>query len=329
MTSSLPPLKALRTFESAGRHLSFRKAAAQLHVTPAAVSHQIKLLEEHLGVALFRRMTRAIELTAAGRALLPVLSESFGRIAQAVNAVRAGQDTQPLRICVPPSFASKWLMPRLHGFVKAFPDIDLRVSTSMRLVDPRNRASRDDDGRGHDDGTDIAIRFGNGDYPGCHVDKLFDVSFTPLCSPQLLTAAHPLHTPGDLRHYPLLHDDLNEISDGWASWPRWFAAAGVEDVSASRGSHFSQPILGLEAAVDGAGIVLGARELAASDIAAGRLLAPFALTVGTGAGYYVLCCETEAADARIEAFRTWVLKEATALRGKRQARPGFPGREEG
>ena len=324
MLSSLPPLNALRTFESAGRHLSFRKAAAELHVTPAAVSHQIKLLEDHLGVALFRRLTRAIQLTEAGRALLPALSGGFAQLAQAVNGIRGYRSTSTLSICVPPSFASKWLMPRLHDFVKAFRDIDIRVSTSMRLVDPRRPAAPGSisEGRYHDDDVDVGIRFGTGQYPGCRVDKLFDVSFTPLCSPRLQVPSHPLGEPADLRHYPLLHDDLNDISDGWASWARWFAAAGIENLSASRGPHFSQPILGLEAAVDGAGVVLGARELAAVDVAAGRLMAPFPLSVKTGAGYYVVCCEADADDPRIAAFRAWILNEARELRKEKPVKSG-------
>lgn len=325
MTRSLPPLKALRAFESAGRQLSFRKAAAELHVTPAAVSHQIKQLEELLGVALFRRLTRRIQLTEAGERLLPGVRDGFARLVQAVDGLGIDRHAETLSICVPPMFASKWLMPRLHGFVSAFPDVDIRVSTSMRLVDARKgspvpvaRADLE-----QDEPVDVAIRFGSGKYPGCRSDKLFDVSFTPLCSPGLLASARPLTKPADLGLYPLLHDDLHHVSDGWANWASWFDAAGTENLARKRGPHFSQPILGLDAAVDGAGVVLGAKELAALDIAAGRLVAPFPVSVKTGAAYYVVCRDEAAADPRIAAFRSWLLSEARRQRaGKTAGRSG-------
>lgn len=316
MNSSLPPLKALRAFESAARHLSFQKAAAELHVTPAAISHQIKLLEEHLGVALFRRLTRRIQLTESGQQLLPELTQGFAHLSRAVDRVRAHHEPAALSICVPPLFASKWLMPRLHSFVAAHPDVEIRVSTSMHLVDPRKdglvAAARADFEK--DDEIDVAIRFGSGRYPGCRVDKLFDVSFTPLCSRRLL-AAHPMREPLDLAQVPLLHDDLHHVSDGWANWALWFDAAGIENLARRRGPHFSQPILGLDAAADGTGVVLGAKELATTDIEAGRLVAPFPLGVETGAAYYMVSCEQTADDPEIAGFRAWLLREArTAVR---------------
>lgn len=310
MAYSLPPLKSLRAFESAGRHLSFRKAAAELHVTPAAVSHQIRLLEEHLGVQLFRRMTRAVELTEVGRAFLPKLIEAFEGVAQAVNSVRCYQETGTLTVCVPPLFGAKWLTPRIRGFVEAFPDIDLCVSTSARLLDQRQPTPALPTAKCEAEQPDVTIRFGSGRYPGCQVDKLFEVNFTPLCSPRLLAGAHPLREPADLRRHLLLHDDLRRISDGWPSWPQWLQAAGVADVDAGRGPHFSQPQLCLDAAVDGAGVLLGAREVLAHDIEAGRLVAPFALAIKTKAAYYAVSREDDARHPKIAAFRRWLLKEA-------------------
>ncbi|HEX8963841.1 MAG TPA: transcriptional regulator GcvA [Rhodocyclaceae bacterium] len=308
--SHFPPLKALRAFESAGRHLSFQKAAAELHVTPAAISHQIKLLEEHLGTPLFSRMTRRIKLTAAGRHLLPELADGFARIAAAVARVRSSRRPGTLSIAVPPLFASKWLMPRLHAFVSAFPDLELKVSTGMHLVDAhRDLPVPHARGDSEEAPVDIAIRFGSGRYPGCRAMKLFDVSFTPLCSPRLPTTARPLRSAADLAHHPLLHDDLHHLSDGWASWASWFEAAGIENLARRRGPHFSQPILGLDAAIDGAGVVLGSRELAAADLAAGRLLAPIPIAIRTGASYYAVCCEDEADDPRIAGFMDWLLRE--------------------
>lgn len=314
MAYSLPPLKSLRAFESAGRHLSFRKAAAELHVTPAAISHQIRQLEDHLGVQLFRRLTRAVELTEVGRTLLPKLREAFEGVAEAVNGVRRYQETGTLNVCVPPLFGAKWLTPRIPAFIQAFPDIELCVSTSARLLDQRHPAGpsiRPSNCEG--DAPDVSIRFGTGRYPGHRVDKLFEVSFTPLCSPQLLTAAHPLREPSDLCHHLLLHDDLRRISDGWPSWQQWLRAAGVDDIDASRGPHFSQPQLCLDAAIDGAGVLLGAREVLTHDIAAGRLAAPFALAVKTKAAYYVVSRAEDASHPKIAAFRGWLVEEARAV----------------
>lgn len=321
----MPPLNALRAFESAARHLSFRKAAEELHVTPAAVSHQIKILEDQIGIQLFRRLTRAVELTEAGRSFLPKLSEAFEVLAQAVNKVRAHEKTGALSVNVPPSFAAKWLMPRLHRFVTAYPDIDIRISASMRLVDTR----RQDGSYGYPDehdrsgDFDIDIRFGSGQYPKHRVDKLFNVSFTPLCSPRLLEGLRPLKKPADLRYHLLLHDELPDISDGWPNWATWLAAAGVADVDAERGPHFNHPILGLEAAVDEMGVALGVKELAAYDLAAGRLVAPFDLVMEIDSAYYLVVEESSADSPKVKVFREWLLKEAIDLRkqaGKQERR---------
>jgi LysR family glycine cleavage system transcriptional activator len=281
-----------------------------LHVTPAAISHQIKLLEDHLGVQLFRRMTRAIELTEVGRAFLPKLNDGFERVAQAVNSVRSYQESGTLAVCVPPLFGAKWLTPRIHGFVAAFPDIDIRLSTSIRLVDQRRPGLTIVAGECEVDEPDITIRFGRGRYSGCQVDKLFEVSFTPLCNSQLLSAKNPLRTPADLRHHLLLHDDLHRISDGWATWEQWLQAATADEVDANHGPHFSQPQLCIDAAIDGAGILLGAREVLALDIAAGRLVAPFPQVLETSASYYIVSCTQTADHPKIAAFRRWLIEEA-------------------
>ena len=312
MTHSWPPLTALRAFESAGRHLSFCKAAAELHVTPAAISHQIKLLEDQLGVPLFRRFPRAIELTEAGRNFLPKLSEGFDRLAEAVRTVRAFQKSGRLAVNVPPSFAAKWLMPRLHRFVNNFPDIDVRISATMRQVDlcRQNGAHTIVGDNERADDADISVRYGTGDYPNRQVQKLFKVSFTPLCNPRLMDGQRPLRKPADLRHYTLLHDDLPDISEGWANWAQWLHAAGADGIEANRGPHFSHPTLGLDAAIDGAGVVLGAKELATFDLAAKRLVAPFDLSVETGSAYYVLTSGSQVDDPKVAAFRDWLVDES-------------------
>ncbi|MCX7169388.1 MAG: transcriptional regulator GcvA [Proteobacteria bacterium] len=320
MSNRLPPLNSLRAFESAARHLSFRKAAEELHVTPAAVSHQIKILEEQLGIQLFRRLTRAVELTEAGSSFLPKLSEAFEVLAQAVNKVRAREKTGALSVNVPPSFAAKWLMPRLHRFVTAYPDIDIRIIASMRLVDMRHQDASYSHPDEHDRAGDfdIDIRFGSGKYPRSRVDKLFEVSFTPLCSPHLLEGMRPLKKPADLRYHLLLHDEIPDFSEEWPNWAQWLKAAGVEDIDASRGPHFSHPILGLEAAVDEMGVALGVKELAAYDLAAGRLVAPFDLVLEMDSAYYLVVAETSADHPKVKVFREWLLKEALDSNSKRQ-----------
>ena len=317
MTLRLPPLNALRAFEAAARHLSFRKAADELHVTPAAISHQIKLLEENLGVTLFRRLTRAIALTHTGQSFLPQLREGFSSIAAAVEQVRVHERGGTLTVNVPPSFAAKWLMPRLHRFVTTYPDIDIRIVASMRLVDVRRHDASDSLGSGEaaPDDADIDIRFGAGNYPHCRVDPLFRVALTPLCAPSLLSGMRPLRKPTDLRYHVLLHDDTPYGSADQPDWKYWLQAAGAGEVDTSRGPHFNHPVLGLEAAIDGLGVVLGIRELAARDLAAGRLVAPFAFSLELPSSYFVVSSEAAAERPKVALFRTWLLEEA------QQARP--------
>ena len=312
MSTRLPPLNALRAFEAATRHLSFSKAAVELHVTPAAISHQVKLLEDSLGVALFRRLTRAIALTPAGQSLLPKLAEGFASIAAAVEQVRVHESAGSLTVNVPPSFAAKWLMPRLHRFVTAYPDIDIRIVASMRLVDVRRHDGDDtlaaDEALAQD--ADVEIRFGSGKYAHCRVDPLFTVSVTPLCSPRLLEGMRPLRRPADLRYHVLLHDDTMYGNEGRPDWEQWLRAAGADDIDVSRGPHFNHPVLGLEAAIDGLGVVLGIRELAARDLAAGRLVAPFDLSLALNYSYYLVSAEATAERPKVAVFRQWLLEEA-------------------
>ena len=313
MNYRLPPLNALRAFEAAARHLSFRKAAEELHVTPAAVSHQMKILEDQLGVQLFRRLTRAIELTEVGRSFLPKLREGFDNFAQAVERVHAFEKTGGLTVDVAPSFAIKWLIPRLYRFVTAHPDIDVRISANMRLVDGRRRTAHNSlaaDGDLAAD-ADIDIRLGTGKYPRCRVDKLFEVSLTPLCSPRLLEGMRPLRKPQDLRYHALLHDDTLDVSEGRPDWAMWLKAAGAEDVESNRGPHFNHPILGIEAAIDGLGVVLGNKQLAAHDLATGRLVAPFELSLTMNLAYYAVSPEATADRPKVALFREWLLAEAS------------------
>ena len=307
MSQNLPPLTALRAFEVAARHLSFSKAAEELHVTTAAISHQIKGLEEFLGVQLFRRLNRGLELTDVGKAGLPGLREGFAGLAEAVQKMRGQAENTGLTVAVTPSFASKWLVPRLQRFAAIHPDIDLRISAGMNVVDGSSSEAPCDIFR--NSGIDVAIQFGKGDYSGCRVEKLFPVSAVPLCSPRLLQGEHPLRTPEDLRHHTLLHDDT--VYEGRPDyWSAWLELAGVEGVNVSRGLHFNHVSLALESAIDGQGVVLSLMPLAAGDIAAGRLVIPFDLILPLPYAYYLISPETAADQPELATFREWLLEEA-------------------
>jgi LysR family transcriptional regulator, glycine cleavage system transcriptional activator len=294
----LPPLNALRAFEAAARHLSFALAARELHVTPAAVSHQIKGLEDNLGVELFLRRNRGLELTVAARACLPRLTEGFDRIAEAVERLRAEGEPGSLSVSAAPSFATKWLAPRLYRFAAAHPELDVRINASTRLVD----LGRDDPAAAGEQSTldesVVGIRFGSGSYPGYRVDKLFAVSVTPVCSPKLR-----LTRPEDLHRQVLIHDNI-------CPWDAWLEAAGVHGVDTARGMRFNHSALALEAAADGLGVALGIPALAATDIAAGRLERPLGLVLPLTLAYYLVCAERDFRRPDVAAFRGWILEEA-------------------
>ena len=297
MTRRLHPLNALRAFEAAGRHLSFVKAAEELHVTPGAVSHQVKALEDYLGVQLFRRLPQRVLLTDAGQTFLTDLGDCFGRFDRAVERVLESDDRGPLAVSVAPAFAAKWLGPRLHLFNVAHPEIDLRISASLRTVDFQR------------DSFDAAIRLGRGDYPGLTSVKLFDESVTPMCSPRLLEGDHPIRTPDDLRHHVLLHDDSLDFDATAPHWRDWLDAAGVSKIDPTRGPHFSHPDHSMQAAIDGAGVVLGWCSLASPDLQAGRVVAPFHLSLPLGLDFYLVYPKGQALLPKMAAFQNWLLNE--------------------
>jgi LysR family transcriptional regulator, glycine cleavage system transcriptional activator len=313
--SALPPLNALRTFEVAARHLSFKKAAAELNVSPTAVSHQIRTLEDYLQVRLFRRLPGGLELTEEAQVALPKLRDGFQCLAEAVEALRRKEDVRILSIGAPPAFVTKWLVPRLQRFVARHPDIEVRIAATLHAVDGRHgegdtRAAPPDR---RDPAPDVEIRFGAGHYPGSRVDKLLSVSVTPVCSPRLLEGEHALRSPEDLRHHALLHDDALRLTDEQAEWAAWLNRAGATSVDATRGPHLSHAALALDAAADGLGVALTIEPLAAPDLAAGRLVAPFPLRILLSSAYYVVCPEGRADQPHIVAFRDWLLAEAQAL----------------
>lgn len=308
----MPPLSALRAFESAARHQSFKKAAAELHVSPAAISHQIHALEDYLGVKLFERINRGLNLTNTARAALPKISNGFQTLSTGVDLMRSTDNGVSLSVMTGPAFAAMWLVPKLHRFAAEHPDVDVRLAASMRAVDGRHaeaQASADD----HDEslaGDDLGIRFGNGVYPGCQVDKLLAVTLIPVCSPRVLTNAQSLLTPQDLRHHTLLHDDALGAMEGHPDWDLWLRTTGATDVNSGRGFHFTHGALALQAAADGQGVALAMDVLAAEDLASGRLIAPFAGKLPLTLAYYVVSPFTRAQLPPVIAFRDWLLREA-------------------
>lgn len=292
MGRRLPPLNALRAFEAAARHLSFTRAAHELNVTQAAVSHQVKALEARLGLALFRRLNRALILTEDGQAYLPPVRDAFDAIAEATRRLEARLSGGALTVSTMDSFAAAWLVPRLGRFRAAHPDIDVRITITDRLVD----FVRDD--------VDLGIRYGRGHYPGLRVVRLLTEDIFPVCSPALLRGDNPLRTPADLCHHTLLHDDMRE------DWRMWLMAAGVAGVDPTRGPAFSHSHLVLQAAADGQGVALGRGALVAHDLAAGRLVKPFDISLAADYAYYVVTLEAAAAQPKIAAFRDWLLEEA-------------------
>ena len=297
MTRRVYPLNSLRAFEASARHLSFVKAAEELYVTPAAISHQVKKLEEYLGVQLFRRLPRGLLLAETGQVLLSELREVFLRLDKAMERVLESDSRGALTISVAPMFAVKWLVPRLQRFDALHPDTDVRMSSGLAVCDFQR------------DAFDAAVRLGHGQYPGLAAVKLFDESLTPMCSPRLLEGPHTLHSPDDLRHHVLLHDDSMAFDPEAPNWDTWLEAVGARRVVASRGIHFSQPDHALQAAIDGAGVVLGWRYLAADDIAAGRLVVPFSLLLPLGSAFYLVYPEAYADRRKVMIFQNWLLEE--------------------
>lgn len=297
MARLLPPLNPLRAFEVAARHSSFTRAADELCVTPSAVSHQVKTLEEHLGVILFVREAKSLLLTAAGRSYLPAVQQAFNVLIDATRQLQV-QLMPTLRVDIPPTFAAKWLIPRMDRFVKAHPEIDLKVSTNAGMPD----FSRDE--------FDLAIRFGRGSYPGLHSELCLSVEVFPVCSPALMNRDKPLRVPSDLRHHTLLHDSSTYTDGINPHWSAWLRRAEVGDVDASRGLSFSPSHLVINAAIDGLGVALAKNSWVAQDLAAGRLVRPFDISLPVEFAYYIMFPRERAQDVRIATFVDWVRSEA-------------------
>lgn len=292
------PLNALRSFEAAARHLSFAEAAHTLYVTPAAVSHQVKRLEEHLGVALFERSNRSVALTKAGETLAATLHLVFSDLDDALARI-AEPVASRIRVSAMPSLAAKWLVPRLHRFETAHPAIRVRVDTSDRLV---NFAYEP---------IDIGLRYGAGNYPDLHAEHLMDADAFPVCSPELLEDPRkPLKKANDLRSHTLLHDETSERFKGVPNWATWLQAAGATQVDSRRGPVFGSIHLALEAALAGHGVAMAVAPLVEHDLASGRLVRPIELKQPNAYAFWIVCQKKRANDPTIRKFRGWLHKEA-------------------
>lgn len=288
----LPPLNALRAFEAAARHLSFTRAAEELSVTQAAISHQVRKLEERLGTRLFERHGRGLELTDTGGMYLPFLRQAFDIIADGTNLI-VSQDTHgPLSVTMLATFAIRWFIPRLREFHRLHPDVEVRMVTTDRMVD----FFRED--------IDCGIRYGTGSWPGLDAVKLFEDRYVAVCSPELLAGEQPLTAPADLRHHTLLHEQDDE------DWRYWLAALHVEGVDSAGGLTFDSSDLALEAAAAGLGVTLGSRIVVQGDVDDGRLVMPFGDLTDADLSYWFVYPTGSARKPNLSAFRDWLIEEA-------------------
>jgi LysR family glycine cleavage system transcriptional activator len=294
MTARLPSLNGLRAFEAAARHLSFTQAASELNVTQTAISHQIRRLEEELGIRLFIRKNRALALTPKARDYLPGVRAAFNDLRLATDRLLRKDDDHVLTVSTLASLAAKWLLPRLTAFQEAHPGIDVRITTSTALVDFK----------GGD--VDAAIRYGRGNWQGMRADWLMADDFFPVCSPALLNSKRPLKCPEDLRDHVLLHTSTN--SDDWR---QWLTAAGLpSDISKQPGITFDLILMTVQAAIDGIGVAMGRTSYVQDDIAKGRLVVPFNIALPADAGFYLVSPEGTAEPPKLRAFRQWLIASA-------------------
>lgn len=310
----LPSVNALRAFVAAARNSSFKKAAEELHVTPAAISHQVKALEAEMGVSLFSRLANGLTLTRDGQRLLPGLERGFEQLTAAVNAVRPKVSSNRVEIAVAPSFAARWLLPRLPNFIQQHPQVDVHISAAESLIERRDgngTSLRSVFGGQPGPRPEIAIAFGRGEYPGCRAEPLFRPQLALFCAPALLSGTHPLKSLADLRYHTLLIDDTPYFSGTTSSWDVWLAHASAgNSVKSKRVLRLSQAVLALDAAADGLGVALSVAPLALADVSAGRLTVPFGPAITCEWGYDLLTSSDTDMSREASLFRDWMLAEA-------------------
>jgi len=288
------PVGPLRAFDVAARNLNLTAAAEEMNVTHAAVSRQVKQLEQRLGVQLFERLPRGLKLTPHGALLAEGTREAFDRLASALEDIAVPAIRHKLTISTFSSLASRWLMPRLHAFSARFPEIDLQIITTARLVD----FARED--------VDLAIRFGTGRYPGLHVVPLFQPKEIAVCAPSLLEKGPPVTSFADLRHYTLLHDD------SYREWIRWFDAVGVKGVNARRGIICGDRNSMLQAALAGQGVALASAVFVQNELETGRLVKVFPNEIQMEYAIYAVCLPRRLSDPLVSGAIDWLVQEAKA-----------------
>ena len=295
MARRLPTLNGLRAFESAARHLSFTRAAEELYVTQAAISHQIKGLEEQLGQELFRRVGRGLQLNDAGQRLFPHVRDGLDQMAKGVREIARDDEAGALTLSTFASIASAWLVPRLGGFRRLNPEIDIRMAIGDRLIDFRT------------DDVDIAIRYGKGDWDGAESVFLMSEDIYPVISPELLASGPALREPGDLLEYadayPLLHDVMPE------DWGMWFASAGIDGADVDHGYELEYSHLIYQSAMAGEGVALGRSVLVRDALMSGQLVRLFDHSLPAGFGYWLVAAPATWRRPKVRAFRDWLLEE--------------------
>lgn len=303
-------LNALRAFEATARHQSFSSAASELNVTPAAVGQLVRSLEEWIGVSLFHRATRGrsrLVPTETAERALPDIRAGFDRLSLGVSRLREGSRTEILTVAVSPSFAAKWLLPRIEHFHALCPETDVRLDTNLKLVDFAAQ------------GIDIGVRYGRGTWLGLVSEKLADEEVYPVCSPAWLARNGDLANPGDLAGKAVIHDLSVDAHVGFASWSDWLERAGASEVDASRGMQINNSAAVLQAAIDGHGVALARSLMAADDLAAGRLVRLLPETNWTSElAYYIVYREESASLTKLIRFRDWLMQEAEPPRGVNQ-----------
>lgn len=293
MTARLPSLNGLRAFEAAARHLSFTQAAAELNVTQTAISHQIRRLEEELGLRLFVRQNRSLALTPEAREYLPGVRAAFNDLRLATDRLLRRDDGRVLTVSTLASLAAKWLLPRLSDFQESHPGIDVHITTSTSLVDFER------------DKIDAAIRYGRGQWPGVRAEWLMADELFPVCSPALLNGSKPLRCPEDLKDHVLLHAGNGD------DWRLWLTAASLPtDISRQPGVTFDLVFMTVQAAIDGIGVAMGRTTYVRDDIAKGRLVVPFRIALPANAGFYLVTPEGRADSQKLTAFRQWLVASA-------------------
>jgi LysR family glycine cleavage system transcriptional activator len=303
MTARLPSLNGLRAFEAAARHLSFTTAASELNVTQTAISHQIRRLEEELGIRLFVRQNRALALTPQAKDYLPGVRAAFNDLRLATDRLLRRDDDHVLTVSTLASLAAKWLLPRLSNFQETHPGIDVHITTSTSLVDFRSGD------------VDAAIRYGRGNWPGLRADWLMADELFPVCSPALLEGSKPLRCPEDLKDHVLLHTGSGYDDD----WRVWLTASGLPaNFSKQPGLSFDLIFMTVQAAIDGMGVAMGRTAYVEQDIAKGRLVIPFKMAFPVDAGFYLVSPAGRPDSPKLAAFRKWLLASV-------QSHPAIPG----